>query len=97
MSDSTGTVVAQRYQVRRMIGEGAMGSVYAAHKFQSPDTACALKKLGHELTHDPRFGRRFTEEARSLGKLAHPSIVELYEFFRDGEGYFIALAYIDGM
>jgi serine/threonine protein kinase len=97
VSDLTGRVVAHRYQVKRLIGEGAMGSVYLAHKLQSPNTVCALKVLKRELTYDPKFGRRFTDEARSLAKLAHPGVVEIHEFFRDGEDYYIALAYVDGM
>jgi hypothetical protein len=97
MSDLTGCLIAGRYRVVRLIGEGAMGSVYQAQRLRPPGKACALKVLKRELTYDPKFGRRFADEARSLAKLSHPNIVRMIEFFREGEDYFIALDYIDGM
>ena len=97
MRDLSGCLIAGRYRVVRLIGEGAMGSVYQAQRLQPPGRACALKMLKRELTYDPKFGRRFTDEARSLARLSHPNIVRMIEFFREGEDYFIALDYIDGM
>jgi hypothetical protein len=93
----SGSVIGGRYQVIRLIGEGAMGVVYLAHAIGHPNTRCALKMLKPHLTHDPKFGRRFTDEARSLAKLSHPHIVEMHECFRHGADWFIALAFIDGM
>ena len=97
MNDLSGRMVARRYHVRNLIGEGAMSSVYLAQNVEYPNTKCALKMLKRHLTYDPKFGRRFTDEAKSLAKLSHPNILKMYEFFRDGDDYFIALAYVDGM
>jgi serine/threonine protein kinase len=94
--DLSGTVVNGRYRVARLLGEGAMGSVYLAYGLDHGNQPCALKMLKPQLTYDPKFERRFTDEARSLARLSHPNIVKMYEFFRAGSAYFIALAYVEG-
>ena len=97
MRDLSGTVLDRRYRVSALIGEGAMGCVFLAHDIRRSGATCALKMLMPHLTHDPKFGRRFTDEAKSLARLDHPNIVKMHEFFRVGDDYFIALDYVDGI
>jgi hypothetical protein len=84
-----------RYQVRRLLGKGGMGEVYEALD-QSLDRVVALKKLPAHLAGDAQFIQRFTQEAKSLAKLSHPGIVQVYDILRDGQGVYMALEYVPG-
>jgi tetratricopeptide (TPR) repeat protein/predicted Ser/Thr protein kinase len=66
-----------RYRVRRLIGEGGMGSVYEAEQDQ-PRRVVALKVIKAGLT-SPELLRRFERESQALGRLQHPGIAQIYE------------------
>jgi hypothetical protein len=96
MNDLVGQLVDSRYRVVRLIGEGAMGSVYEAQATPDPKRRYALKVLKPHLTLDPKFGVRFAEEAATMRRLAHPSIVGVHDHFRWHGHYVIVLSYVDG-
>ncbi len=56
----------------------------------------AVKILRDNLTSDPDFLARFQQEARAAANLAHPNIVTVHDFGRDGERYYIVMEYIEG-
>src|SRR5204862_327074 len=72
-----------RFEIRRLLGEGAFGAVYEAHDPQL-DRAVALKiaKLGRGDA-SQRI-KRFLREAKLAANLRHPNIVPLYEYDQDG-------------
>lgn len=83
------------YQVRALIGCGAMGAVYLAHDAVL-DRPIALKVLLGSLAKSPEQLRRFQREARAAAPLSHPNIVRIYEAgVREGIP-FIAMEYVDG-
>jgi serine/threonine-protein kinase len=91
-----GKVVNERYELRESIGEGGMGMVYKGHDLQK-DRAVALKVLHKDISDDERTVRRFFSEARVLSSLAHPNIIELYDFGRLDEGpLYIAMELLEG-
>lgn len=71
-----GTMVG-RYRIEGLLGEGGMGTVYAARQAQ-PDRAVALKLIRPGMT-SARLMRRFELEAEVLGRLQHPGIAAIYE------------------
>lgn len=87
-----------RYNVRRVIGVGGMGTVYEAEQ-DEPHRTVALKVLSiHRLT--PETIRRFRHESTILAHMHHPGIAHVYEsgvadFGEGGRPYF-AMEYIDG-
>src|SRR5689334_19630679 len=75
LSDSrVGTVVAGKYRIVRRIGEGGMGSVYAAWQLGA-EQSVALKFINPQLVREPEVARRFTNEARTYARLQHPNAV----------------------
>ena len=79
------------------IGEGGMGHVYKAHHVMLDKEVC-LKLLAPDLAKDERYVQFFLREARSVAKLDHPNIVQVYNTGRDpvtGQ-YFLAMTYIQG-
>jgi serine/threonine protein kinase len=74
-----GTVLAERYQLDAMLGEGGMGAVFRARHLLM-DRNVAVKILHPELGRDPEISARFDREAQTAARLEHPNIVSVLEF-----------------
>src|SRR5271168_5212228 len=69
-----------KYRVLEMIGRGGMGVVYKGWQ-TSLERAVAIKVLPPSLTEEGSpFIARFKQEARTMARLSHPSIVSVYDF-----------------
>ncbi len=90
-----GTTIGN-YIVQRKVGSGAMGSVYLG---EHPEIGkrVAIKVLAGHLTEDAHMVERFQIEARAIGLLEHPNIVEMYDFgvLPDGRSYY-TMEYLQG-
>lgn len=88
-----------RYQIKSLLGEGAMGRVYLAHD-PSLHRDVALKTLRPvELSPDARqrYRKRFENEARAAAGLVHPHIVQVYDVGEEStEGPFLVFEYVEG-
>jgi tRNA A-37 threonylcarbamoyl transferase component Bud32 len=82
--------------IRAKLGEGGMGVVYLGENAYVHDKKYAVKMLRRELTSNPNFQAQFFEEAIHQSKLDHPNIVQMQNYFKDGEDYFLVLAYVEG-
>jgi hypothetical protein len=85
-----------KYELRAVLGSGAMGTVYAAHD-RSLDRTVALKLLSPTLLGRADAIARFEREARAAARLTHPGIVTVYELGHGDEGPFIAMELLDGV
>lgn len=87
-----GTVVDGRYQVIAKIAEGGMGRVYRAHH-RTANRTVALKVLMGDCDPAHREVReaRFIREARVISGLAHPNVVQVYDFgvLPNGELFYV--------
>ena len=91
--------------LRGVLGRGGMGAVYEARQVKL-DRTVALKVLPPEVGRDPAFAERFLREARTLARLNHPHIVQVYDFGQtgavviDGEErpglFYFLMEYVDG-
>ncbi len=74
-----GTVVLGRYEIEHKIGEGGMGSVFAAR--QRPlGQRVAFKILNQDRCSDTHAVRRFLQEAQAISSLKHPHTIRLIDF-----------------
>ena len=86
------------YELLRRIATGGMAEVYVArragpHGFQK---TMAVKRILPQYARDPDFVAMFVDEARVCARLAHPNIVQVFDFGeQDGELY-MAMEYVDG-
>lgn len=87
-----------QYQFESLLGRGGMGAVYKAVQV-SLDRAVAIKVLPGDLIDDgdANFAERFKNEARTMAKMNHPAIVNVYDFGQTQTGllYFV-MEFVDG-
>ncbi|MEU3470150.1 protein kinase [Streptomyces sp. NPDC048387] len=77
-----GSLAGGRYQLRDLLGEGGMASVYLAYD-SALDRQVAIKTLHSELGREASFRERFRREAQAVAKLSHTNIVSVFD---TGEG-----------
>jgi eukaryotic-like serine/threonine-protein kinase len=83
-----------RYVVLELVGEGAMGRVYAAYD-PVLDRKVALKLL-HPLSDGPDGQQRLLREAKALAKVAHPHLVAVHDAGTFADSVFLAMEFVDG-
>ncbi len=88
-------VFGRRYRVIEKIGSGGMADVFKAVDDVLGRTV-AVKVLHPRYASDPTFVARFRQEAQAAANLSHPNIVNMYDWGRDGETYYIVMEYVKG-
>lgn len=97
-------VLAGRYQVGELIGRGGMADVFEGQDLRL-GRKIAIKLLKSDLANDENFESRFAKEAQASAKMAHPTIVRIYdageEVSTDSNGNqiktpFIVMEYVKG-
>jgi tRNA A-37 threonylcarbamoyl transferase component Bud32 len=78
------------------LGAGGMGAVYRARQ-RGLDRMVALKILPPKFSRDPAFAERFAREARTLARLNHPNIVDVYDLGQAGQLYYFLMELVDGV
>ncbi len=98
------SVLAGRYQVGNLIGRGGMADVHIGTDSRL-GRRVAIKLLKPALATDPAFRVRFRREAQDAAKMAHPTIVRIFdageETVHDASGAelqvpFIIMEFVDG-
>ena len=77
-------VLSGRYRVDEPIGRGGMASVYRGYDL-TLGRDVAIKVLDRELANDNAFRTRFRLEAQAASRMAHPTIVRVYDAGEDTE------------
>ena len=91
-----GTVFEDRYRVEERLGEGGFGVVYLGTHLRI-DRRVAIKVLDPHRPGDFEYQARFQREARLLGSLSHPNIVDVYDFGETEQGEcFLVMDHLDG-
>ncbi len=94
--DLIGSVVADRYLVTDLLGEGGMGKVYLARHVRLPLQA-AIKVLRPELLKDPASVARFNREAANASRIEHERVARVFDFGETGDGLvYLAMEYVSG-
>ena len=89
------TVLGNRYEILRKIGDGGMAFVYQARD-KLLNRIVAVKVLRPEFVDDQEFLVKFRREAEAVASLSHPNIVNVYDVGEDGKVHYIVMEYVDG-
>lgn len=89
------TVLGNRYEIIRKVGDGGMAFVYEA-KDRLLNRTVAVKVLRPEFVDDEEFLGKFKREAEAVASLSHPNIVNVYDVGEDGKVHYIVMEFIDG-
>jgi len=88
-------LVAARYEILEVLGEGGMGAVYKA-KDRELERLLALKVIRPELAANPDILQRFKQEILLSSKVTHRNIVRIFDL-GDADGLkFITMEYVEG-
>ena len=90
-----GTVLAHRYEIESVLGEGGMGSVYKAFD-QELERMVALKVIRPELARNPAIVDRFKQELRLSQNVTHKNVIRMHDLGEDQGTRFITMEYIEG-
>lgn len=90
-----GRLLDGRYRVEARIAVGGMATVYRAVDTRL-DRVLALKVMHPALAADAAFVERFIREAKSVARLAHPNVVQVFDQGADGSYVYLAMEYIAG-
>jgi serine/threonine protein kinase len=86
--------IVGRYELLDPIGYGGMAVVYLARQTDL-DRLVALKELRlFQMPDDPGLAERFLREAHMAGKMSHPNIVTVHEYFEHEGTPYIAMEYL---
>ena len=88
-------IIAERYELLELIGQGGMADVYLAQDVILNRTI-AIKILRTSLAKDPIYVTRFQREASAAAALSHRNIVEIYDVGEDEDKYYIVMEYVPG-
>lgn len=92
-----GRIIAGKFCLRQCIGVGAAGTVYKADQTSLGRTV-AVKILRPEMTCDPRFVRRFHDEAQAASRLNHPNVVSVIDFGQTDDGLlYLVMEFLRGL
>lgn len=90
-----GQLLDGRYRVDARIAVGGMATVYRAVDTRL-DRVLALKVMHPTLAADASFVERFIREAKSVARLAHPNVVQVFDQGAEGAYVYLAMEYVAG-
>jgi serine/threonine protein kinase len=83
------------YEILEAIGEGGMARIYKGFHAEL-NRHTAIKVVNWGLQEDPEFTERFRREAQAIAILRHPNIVQIFDFGKHTNSYFMVMEFIDG-
>jgi len=94
-------LLKNRFILEGILGSGGMGVVYKAKdrlkiEAQDKDPFVAIKVLSDEFKSHPEAFIALQRESRKTQRIAHPNIVNVHDFDRDGETVFMTMEFLDG-
>src|SRR3954452_23825920 len=84
------TVIPGRYELQDLLGRGGMSEGYRAQALQLG------RRVALKLRAPDADSARFEREARAVASLAHPNVMQLYDYGEDDGRPYMVLEYVPG-
>ena len=94
-SAAPGHVLAERYRLETLLGEGGFGTVWRAEHLVL-EAPVAIKLIDPDIAHDEVAVERFMREAKSAASLRSPHVVQILDYGIHEEQPFIAMELLEG-
>jgi serine/threonine-protein kinase len=95
-ADLVGSIIADRYNVIRKLGQGGMGQVYLVEHVKMGRKS-ALKVMHPGMVKDVDAITRFNREAANASRISHPNVAAVYDFGETADGViYLAMEFVDG-
>lgn len=94
MSNLVGQTLG-RYKITSLLGQGGMGAVYKARD-DTLKRDVAIKVMSPQFARMTSFQERFLQEARTVARISHPGVVQVYDFGQEEGQLFIVMEFIPG-
>lgn len=94
-------VIKDRFVLEERLGKGGQGQVYKARDLRKEEAKddnpyLAIKFLGEDFSRHPMALVSLQREAKKSQQLAHPNILTVYDFDRDGDRVYMTMEMLDG-
>jgi eukaryotic-like serine/threonine-protein kinase len=90
-----GTVLAARYEILKLLGQGGMGAVYKARDTEL-DRIVAIKLIRPELAKNPEVLRRFKQELILARQVTHKNVIRIFDLGQSDGIKFITMDFVEG-
>jgi eukaryotic-like serine/threonine-protein kinase len=90
-----GTVLADRFEILQLLGQGGMGAVYKARDTEL-ERLVALKLIRPDLASHPEILRRFKQELILAREVTHRNVIRIFDLGQAHGIKFITMEYVEG-
>src|SRR5439155_16653425 len=90
-----GTLLAGRYEILQILGQGGMGAVYKARDIEL-DRLLAVKVIRPELAGDPKTLQRFKQELILARQITHKNVIRIFDLGTHEGFKFITMEFVEG-
>ncbi|MCC7200313.1 MAG: protein kinase [Gammaproteobacteria bacterium] len=96
-----GSVLKERFVLESILGRGGMGTVFKARDLRKEEAMdrnphVAIKVLNEDFKQHPEALKALQRESRKSQELAHPNILSVFDFDRDGANVYVVMELLDG-
>ena len=88
--------VVPGYRIDGFLGQGGVGTVYKATQIRM-DRSVAIKTIHRSAARNDLTPKRFEREARIVGQLRHPNIINAFDFGIHNEQLYLVMEFVDGI
>ncbi|MDZ4786460.1 MAG: serine/threonine-protein kinase [bacterium] len=89
-------ILAERFEVIKLLGEGAAGAVFLVKDQKNNGRLVALKILTNTEAFDENTLQRFLDELHISQSIQHPNIVSAYDFIKMNDSIAYTMEYVEG-
>jgi len=90
-----GALLGGRYRIVGRLARGGMATVYHARD-ERLERNVAIKIIHPDHAQDPRFLRRFADEAKTVARLTHPNVVAVYDQGMHDDAPYLVMEFVRG-